>query len=68
MYISCSKGVIYGTEDARYFFLRASREIANGMKYLSGKFFIHRDLAARNILLDESLTCKVSHRKRMADN
>jgi serine/threonine protein kinase len=42
------------------FLLRASKEIAAGMRYLSKKSFIHRDLAARNILLNDSLTCKVS--------
>ena len=34
-------------------------QIAEGMKYLSGKGFIHRDLAARNILLDSNQDCKV---------
>ena len=56
-----SKDVIDGNKDIRYFFLRASKEIAAGMKYLSRKSFIHRDLAARNILLNDSLTCKVGH-------
>ncbi|GMR36686.1 hypothetical protein PMAYCL1PPCAC_06881 [Pristionchus mayeri] len=34
--------------------------IAAGMKYLTEKGFVHRDLAARNVLVDESLTCKIS--------
>ena len=41
-------------------FLRFARSIAAGMAYLSNKSFVHRDLAARNVLLDNSLTCKVS--------
>ena len=42
------------------FFLRASVEIATGMKYISEKKFVHRDLAARNIFLDNFLTCKIA--------
>ena len=55
-----SKGVVDG-KDIKIFFLRATREVAAGMKYLSRKSFVHRDLAARNILLNSSLTCKVGN-------
>ncbi len=55
----CSESATDESGDVEFFFLRASREIASGMKYLSKKCFIHRDLAARNVLLDENLTCKV---------
>ena len=41
-------------------FIKFSQQIAEGMKYLSGKGFIHRNLAARNVLLDHVYTCKVS--------
>jgi len=44
-------------------FVKFSKDIANGMSYLSKKCFIHRDLAARNILLSDDLTCKVRERK-----
>ena len=47
-------------DDLQTMFLRFSREIADGMKYLSRKGFIHRDLAARNVLTTEDLTCKAS--------
>ena len=53
------KEVTETIKDARFFFIKAAREIAAGMRYLSRKCFVHRDLAARNVLLDESLTCKV---------
>ena len=36
-----------------------ARHVAEGMHYLSSKFFVHRDLAARNILITEDLVCKV---------
>ena len=39
--------------------LKFCGQIAEGMKYLSGKGFIHRDLAASNILLDNNQNCKV---------
>lgn len=39
--------------------LKFSREIAQGMFYLSYKGYIHRDLAARNVVL-AGKTCKVS--------
>ena len=39
--------------------LHFSRQIAQGMKYLSQRAFVHRDLAARNILLDKNYKCKV---------
>ena len=47
-------------ESRKKLFLKFSQQIAEGMKYLSGKGFIHRDLAARNVLLDHEYTCKVS--------
>ena len=42
-----------------YLLLKFCQEVAAGIAYLNGKWFIHRDLAARNILVSESYTCKV---------
>ena len=39
--------------------LKFCGQIAEGMKYLTGKGFVHRDLAARNVLLDDNQNCKV---------
>ncbi|CAL8118246.1 unnamed protein product [Orchesella dallaii] len=44
----------------QYELLRFSQEIACGMEYISSKNVVHGDLATRNILLDNSLTCKIS--------
>ena len=41
------------------FFVKAAKEIAAGMRYLSKKSFVHRDLAARNVLIDDFFICKV---------
>ena len=57
--VHSKQDAIEGYKDVKYFFLKASNEIAAGMTYLSGKSFVHRDLAARNILLNNFLTCKV---------
>ena len=46
-------------KDVRVFFVKACREVAAGMRYLSRKGFVHRDLAARNVLISESCVCKV---------
>ena len=48
------------TASRKKLFIKFSQQIAEGMKYLSGKGFVHRDLAARNVLLDHEYTCKVS--------
>eukprot|EP00731_Ephydatia_muelleri_P015150 Em0008g870a len=40
--------------------LAYSKQIADGMKYLSSKSFVHRDLAARNILVTQNCICKVA--------
>lgn len=40
-------------------FIRFSKDIASGMRYLSKRGFVHRDLAARNILLTNDLMCKI---------
>ena len=42
------------------FLIGASKQIANGMKYLSSKSIVHRDIAARNCLLGGDLTVKIS--------
>jgi len=39
---------------------RFGKEIAIGMEYIAGKKVIHADLAARNVLLDHTMTCKIS--------
>ena len=39
--------------------LSYSREIANGLEYLSSRGYIHRDVAARNILLSKDGVSKV---------
>lgn len=35
-------------------------DICEGMRYLEARNVVHRDLAARNILLDNTLTAKIS--------
>ena len=46
-------------EELRALLLSYSRQIANGMGYLSLKKYIHRDLAARNVLVSDEDICKV---------
>uniref|UniRef100_A0A8D2MX21 Receptor tyrosine kinase-like orphan receptor 1 n=1 Tax=Zonotrichia albicollis TaxID=44394 RepID=A0A8D2MX21_ZONAL len=41
-------------------FLHIAVQIAAGMEYLAGHFFVHKDLAARNILIGEQLHVKIS--------
>ncbi|XP_049335497.1 inactive tyrosine-protein kinase transmembrane receptor ROR1 [Astyanax mexicanus] len=41
-------------------FLHLATQVAAGMEYLSGRFFVHKDLAARNILVGEQLHVKIS--------
>ena len=48
------------SQELQLLFLRFAKEIAAGMDYLSRKAFVHRDLAARNVLVNDTLTCKVS--------
>eukprot|EP00731_Ephydatia_muelleri_P015159 Em0008g879a len=40
--------------------LAYSKQIADGMKYLSSKSFVHRDIAARNILVTQNCMCKIA--------
>lgn len=40
--------------------LYLTKQIANGMVYVSGKGYVHRDLATRNCLVGDSLTVKIS--------
>lgn len=40
--------------------LKFSREIADGMAFLSANKIVHRDLAARNVLVGEEETCKIT--------
>ena len=56
----CSESKHKDFIEIQIMFLEFAKNIAAGMDYLSQKSFVHRDLAARNILLDKSLTCKVS--------
>ncbi|XP_057226410.1 inactive tyrosine-protein kinase transmembrane receptor ROR1 [Malurus melanocephalus] len=41
-------------------FLHIAAQIAAGMEYLAGHFFVHKDLAARNVLVGEQLHVKIS--------
>ncbi|XP_042191305.1 inactive tyrosine-protein kinase transmembrane receptor ROR1 [Callorhinchus milii] len=41
-------------------FLHISIQIAAGMDYLAGRYFVHKDLAARNIIVGEQLRVKIS--------
>lgn len=40
--------------------LGVSRQIANGMVYLSERKFVHRDLATRNCLINEEMVVKIA--------
>jgi serine/threonine protein kinase len=40
--------------------LTFSADICRGLEYLTNRRVVHRDIAARNVLLDSTLTCKVS--------
>ena len=46
-------------EELSALLLSYTRQIANGMGYLSLKTYIHRDLAARNVLVSDEGICKV---------
>ncbi|KAI6657553.1 Dual specificity protein kinase splB-like [Oopsacas minuta] len=39
--------------------LLSTRDIVNGMEYLSSKHFVHRDLAARNVLVGSDRVCRI---------
>ena len=61
----CDKGSLYSwlrTAEATSWTerLRISRELAKGLLFLHGKGIIHRDLKSPNVLLDRTLTAKIS--------
>ena len=47
-------------EELRALLLSYTRQIANGMGYLSLKKYVHWDLAARNVLVSDEGICKVN--------
>ena len=49
----------YEEVELKSLLLSYSREIANGLEYLSSRGYIHRDVAARNILLSKDGVSKV---------